>query len=68
MNLKEKTKLNNEDRMWYVKYWAKYVTNNVDKEWSRQQKRIIDAQIKNSKNFGMTPKTYLKIKGEVCYR
>ena len=61
-------KLNNKDRMWFVKYWANYVKTHPDKEWSRQQNVLINSLMKNAKSSKMTPQQYLKIKGEKCFR
>ena len=58
-------KLNNKDRMWFVEYWANYVRTHPDKEWSRQQNILINSMMKNAKNSKLSPKEYLKIKGEV---
>jgi len=38
-------KTNKEDRMNFIKYWAEYIKTHSDKEWSSQQKVLIDAQI-----------------------
>ncbi len=38
-------KTNKEDRMNFIKYWAEYIRTHSDKEWSSQQKVLIDAQI-----------------------
>ena len=67
-NAGEFRKLNNKDRMWFVKYWANYVKTHPDKEWSRQQNVLINSLVKNAKNSKMTPQQYLKIKGEKCFR
>ena len=40
----EQNRLNQEDRIWFVKYWAEYVRTHPDKDWSKQQKELIDAQ------------------------
>ena len=53
---------NREDRMNFVEYWANYVRTHPDKVWSKQQKIIIDSQIKNARNYKLTPEEYLKIK------
>ena len=37
-----KTK-NQQDREWMIKYWAKYIRENSDREWSKQQKDLIDS-------------------------
>jgi len=55
-------RLNDEDRMWYVEYWANYVRTHPDKVWSKQQKIIIDSQIQNARHYKLSPKDYLKIK------
>jgi len=46
--------MNSEDkqRMEAVERWADYVVNNRD--WSRQQKIFIDAQIRNARTIGLT--------------
>jgi len=48
--------MNSEDkqRMEAVERWADYVVNNRD--WSRQQKIFIDAQIRNARTIGLTRK------------
>ena len=56
---------NREDRMNFVEYWADYVRTHPDKDWSRQQKILIDSQIKNARQLKLTPKKYLEIKGEL---
>lgn len=55
-------KNNKEDRMNFVEYWADFVKNNPDKVWSKQQKLLIDSQIKNAQNFKISRKDYLEIK------
>jgi len=64
-NPKEIRRLNDKDRMWVVKFWAQYVRTHPDKEWSRQQNIIINSQIKNARSIRLSPKQYLKIKGEI---
>ena len=61
-------KNNEEDRMNFVKYWAEYVRTHSDKEWSRQQNIIINSQIESAQAAKLTPRQYLKIKGEICKR
>ena len=67
-NRKEFLRINNEDRMWFVEYWANYVRTHPDKVWSKQQKLVIDSQIKNARHLQLSPKAYLKIKNEKCLR
>lgn len=43
--LKEKRKENREQRRQFVKYWAHYIRKHPDKDWSRQQNKIIDSQL-----------------------
>ena len=48
MNLKsleEKKEKNKEQRREFVKFWAEYVKNHPDEEWSKQQNLIIDSLI-----------------------
>jgi len=58
-------KINNEDRMWFVEYWANYVRTHSDKEWSRQQNILINSLMQNAKNSKLTKEQYLRIKGEI---
>ena len=37
---------NKEDRMNFIKFWAKYIKEHSDEEWSEQQNILIDSQIK----------------------
>lgn len=36
---------NAKERLKFIEYWANYIKNHSDKEWSSQQKKLIDAQI-----------------------
>ena len=38
-------KNNKEDRENFIKYWVNYIKTHSDKEWSSQQKVLIDSQI-----------------------
>jgi len=58
-------KNNKEERLNFVKYWANYVKTHSDKEWSRQQNILINSIMLNAKNSKLTPKQYLRIKGEL---
>ena len=44
-------KTNKEDRLNFVKFWAKYVKTHKDKEWSRQQNVLINSQLQSSSSF-----------------
>ena len=37
----------------------------IKTQWSRQQNVLINSVMKNAKNSTLTPKQYLKIKGEL---
>jgi len=56
---------NKEDRMNFVEYWVEYVKTHPDKDWSEQQRILIDSQIQNARNSKLSAKDYLKIKGEI---
>ena len=62
-NPEEIRKLNNEDRMWFVEYWASYVKTHTDKEWSRQQNILINSIMQNARKPKLSREQYLKIKG-----
>ena len=36
---------NKQDREWMIKYWANFINNHSDREWSRQQKEFINSVI-----------------------
>ena len=46
----------------FVEYWVEFIRNNPDKVWSKQQKVLIDSQIKNAQSFKMSRKDYLEMK------
>jgi hypothetical protein len=46
MDLDEFKKRNREERLWFVRYWADYVKNHPDSDWSRQQADFIDSVMK----------------------
>lgn len=39
---------NREDRLNFIEFWANYIRTYSDEEWSRQQKFLIDSQIKDA--------------------
>ena len=57
-------KNNKTARMEFVKYWAEFVKNNPASVWSAQHNRLINSMMQNAKHNPLTPKQYLKIKGE----
>ncbi len=40
-------KKNNIERIKFVDLWAEYVKNHADRDWSRQQKIVVDSQLKS---------------------
>ena len=56
---------NKEERINFVEYWAEYVRTHPDEEWSKQQNVLINSLMQNAKNSKLTPKEYLRIKGEI---
>lgn len=40
-------KMNDTERIKFVDLWAEYVRTHPDKEWSRQQKIVVDSQLKS---------------------
>ncbi len=46
------------ERMRFVEQWAEYVRTHSDKDWSSQQKIVIDSQFPSS----MTKEEYLEMK------
>lgn len=59
------SKDNKRERLNFVKYWSEYVKTHPDRVWSKQQNVLINSQIQNARHSKMTPRQYLKIKGEL---
>lgn len=38
---------NRKERMEFVKFWAEYVRSHPDKDWSKQQKIVVDSQLRD---------------------
>ncbi len=61
----EEKALNQKQRMEFVEQWANYVKEKDD--WSKQQAKLINSMLKNSKNSSLTKEDYLEIKkSEKC--
>ncbi|NCN38905.1 MAG: hypothetical protein GW780_03450 [Candidatus Aenigmarchaeota archaeon] len=43
---RDKMKRNFEERIWFINRWCEYMKENSNKDWSSQQARLINAQIK----------------------
>jgi hypothetical protein len=39
------------NRKEFIIFWANYVKSHKDEEWSKQQKKLIDSQIKSVRKF-----------------
>jgi len=48
---------NREYRRAMIKRWAEYVRNHDDEEWSRQQNRLIDSQLKSANELAAANET-----------
>lgn len=68
LTLREQKNLNDQDRMWFVNYWAQYVRTHPDEVWSKQQNVLINSQMHAAKFMKLSPKDYLDIKNEKCLR
>jgi hypothetical protein len=42
--LEREKKKNFEERMKFIDFWTEYIKKHPDKEWSKQQKLLIDSQ------------------------
>ncbi len=47
----EPGRTNMEDRINFVKFWAKFVKTHSDEEWSKQQNFIINSVFRNLKTY-----------------
>ncbi len=48
--LEKKKEKNKKQRRKFVKFWARYVKEHPDKEWSEQQNVIVDSQLISNKD------------------
>ncbi len=48
--LEAKKERNLRQRREFVKYWANYVKEHDDEEWSEQQNLVVDSQLENTGN------------------
>ncbi|MCJ7816654.1 MAG: hypothetical protein MUP55_02240 [Candidatus Aenigmarchaeota archaeon] len=58
-------KKNREERLRFIDFWADYVRTHPDRDWSMQQKILIDSMIKSSRSWKWTPEDYLRMKEEL---
>lgn len=57
-----KSDVEKKERLRFVSQWADYVRTHPDRDWSEQQRLLIDSQIKNAKEYPLSKEEYLKIK------
>ena len=50
-DLKKEKAANFKERIWFIKYWVKFMKEHSDKEWSKGQAMLIDSQIQHSRQF-----------------
>jgi len=43
--IKKEKERNFKERLKFIKYWANYIKTHPDKEWSSQQRELIDSQV-----------------------
>jgi hypothetical protein len=48
---------NTEQRREMIKRWAEYVRTHDDREWSRQQNRLIDSQLQSANDMAAAGET-----------
>ncbi len=53
----DKKRQNTEKRRAMIKRWAEYVRTHDDREWSRQQNRLIDSQLQSANDMAATDDT-----------
>lgn len=53
---------NQKQREEFIDFWVKFVKNNHDQEWGRQQNILINSQLQSAKQ--LSRKEYLKFRGE----
>ena len=54
----------NEERRKFVSLWAEYVRTHTDREWSEQQRLLIDSQIQSARAYPLTKEQYLEMKSK----
>jgi hypothetical protein len=46
---KDKREKNQQEREEFIELWVNYIKNHSDEEWSRQQNKIINSQLKTAR-------------------
>ena len=68
MSLKKQINDNRKERIEFVETWANYILTQPTTIWFPQHKSLIDSMFHIANSSKLTPKEYLKIKGEMCFR
>ncbi len=55
---------NQKERLEFIERWADYVRTHPDEDWSKQQKILVDSQMKSAKKQIISLKDYLSIKNK----
>jgi hypothetical protein len=53
----EQRRRNTEQRRAFIKRWTEYIRNHSDEEWSRQQNKLINSQLKSANELAQAGKT-----------
>ncbi|MBN1762034.1 MAG: hypothetical protein JW878_02990 [Methanomicrobia archaeon] len=61
MELKFDVERNKKERLEFIHYYADWVKRMPNEIWSRQQADLIDSFMLNTRNFKMTPESYLEM-------
>ncbi|MBI4173414.1 MAG: hypothetical protein HY519_01720 [Candidatus Aenigmarchaeota archaeon] len=62
--LRKDQERNFAERLKFIDSWVDYIKVHSDKEWSEQQRMLIDSQIANARQSRITKEQYLEMKGE----
>ncbi len=65
MELKFNRKRNLEERLEFVRLYARWVKSVSNEIWSKQQAEFINSLMQNTKNFKLSPEDYLRMKESV---
>ena len=49
--IKKDKNSNFKERIWFIKYWAKYIKTHSDEGWSKGQAVLINSQMQSIKEF-----------------
>lgn len=55
--------INQQQRKWFIDYWANYIQTHPDKEWSKQQNVLINSVLQSATQ--LSREEYLRLKNSV---